>query len=306
MRVLAFVLVSFLAAQAPQQSPQPRATFSSHSDLAVVHVAVLDRHSGYVGGLPRDAFTILEDGHPQPISLFENEDTPVTVGLVIDSSQSMAPRRDAVIAAGMAFAESSHPGDEMFTINFNEHVWPGLSDGQPFTRDHAELREALLRSGARGRTALFDALSTALKHLDDGNEARKVLIVVSDGGDNASGTAFASVLDGALRRDVVIYAIGLADRDDDGARPAVLRKLAEVTGGEAFFPKSNEQIGPALQRIARDIRSAYTLGYVPGSGQGGEGPRRIRVEVQNADGRKLAVRARTLVLAPGGQPGGEQ
>jgi VWFA-related protein len=266
----------------------------------VVHVSVVDRHSGYVGGLSREAFSVHEDGRPQPIAFFEHEDTPVDVGLVIDNSQSMAPRREAVIAAGIAFAESSHPADDMFTLNFNERVWPGLAEGHAFTSDHGELREALSRAGARGQTALFDAIDGALRHLDRGRHTRKVLVVVSDGGDNASRTTFQQVRDAALRRDVVIYAIGLAGPDDTEARPRLLRELAGVTGGESFFPRKNAEIGPALERIARDIRSSYTLGYVPdGSGAAQAGPRKIRVDVQAPDHQNVSVRARSLYLRPG-------
>lgn len=293
MRMLPFVLLSLLS-----QAPQGKATFSSRADLVVVHVCVVDKHAGFVAGLPREAFTVREDGRPREIAFFANEDTPVTVGLVIDSSGSMASRRDAVIAAGLAFAASSHPADEMFTVNFNEHVWSGLADGHPFTSDHNELREALSRSGARGKTALFDAIDAALHHLDDGQQPRKVLLVISDGGDNASHATSDSVLDAALRRDVVIYTIGLIDPDDGDANPGLLRKLSEVTGGESFFPKTNDKIGPTLERIARDIRSSYTLGYVPPAASAGT-RRQIRVDVQSADRRKLAVRARSLYIGSG-------
>src|SRR6187397_1263114 len=131
-----------LLVQAPAQA---RPAFSSRSELVVLRVSVVDRRAGFVSGLPREAFTVQEDGRPQPIQFFENEDTPVTVGLVIDCSGSMQTRRDGVIAAGMAFADSSHPADELFTLNFNEKVWPGL-DGQAFTSDREELRQALNRS----------------------------------------------------------------------------------------------------------------------------------------------------------------
>src|SRR3954463_744786 len=180
------LLLTFLLAQTAQSAP----AFKSSADLAVLHVSVVDKHAGFVSGLSRDAFAVYEDGRPQPIAFFENEDTPVSVGLVIDSSQSIPPRRDAVIAAGMAFAQSSHPDDEIFTLNFNERVWPGLPDGQAFTSDHAELHDALNRSASRGQTALFDAIHAGLEHLDGGVKSRKVLIVVSDGGDNASTTKY--------------------------------------------------------------------------------------------------------------------
>src|SRR5260370_18591207 len=102
------------------QAPEPRAAFSSHSELVVLRVSVVDRRAGFVSGLPREAFVVHEDGRPQPIQFFENEDTPATVGLLIDSSGSMQPRRDSVIAAAMAFPPSRHPQDELFTLNFHE------------------------------------------------------------------------------------------------------------------------------------------------------------------------------------------
>ncbi len=272
------------------QDPQGRAVFSSRADLVVLHVAVRDREAGYVRDLPRDAFSIFEDGRPQQIEFFEHEDTPVTVGLVIDSSGSMVRRRDSVIAAGMAFAASSNPVDELFTTNFNENVWPGL-DGQDFTSDASVLRQALQNSRARGRTALFDALAQSMRHLDKGHQPRKVLIVVSDGGDNASRTTCQEILDTALRSDVVIYTVGIADQFDDDADPKLLRRLADLTGGEAFFPRTNAEVTPVLERIAHDIRSIYSIGYVPKDGRSGQ--HRIRVDVRDPARRKLNVRTRS-------------
>jgi VWFA-related protein len=278
------------------QDPGPRPTFASRADLVVLQVSVIDRRAGFVAGLPREAFVVRENGVPQPITMFAPDDTPVTVGLVIDNSTSMVPRRDAVREAGLAFAESSHPDDELFTINFNENVWPGLPPGQPFTSDRGSLRQALARSTARGKTALFDALLTALRHLDRATQARKVLLLVSDGGDNASRARFPEVLDAALRRDVVIYTICLADRDDREARPGLLRELSKVTGGESFSPKSNQDLIPTLQRIARDIRSSYTIGYAPPARAGVR--RKIEVDLQGRAYQKFAVRARSLFIAP--------
>ena len=292
MRMLPFVLLSLLV------QPPRGATFVSRSELVVLHVSVVDGDAGFVGGLSRDAFVVHENGRPQPVTLFEHDDTPVTIGLVIDNSQSMAPRREAVIEAGMAFATASNPADEMFTVNFNERVWTGLPDGQSFTSNYAELRTALLRAGARGKTALFDALDRAMRQLDEGTLPRKALLVVSDGGDNASTATFEQILDAALRRDVVIYAIGLADRQDREAKPEVLRKLAKITGGEAFFPSKNSEIPGVMERIARDIRSSYTIGFVPAASHDSARPRTIRVEVRSPDKRRLSVRSRSLYLGP--------
>lgn len=294
MRLVPVLLGALLA-----QDPGPRATFSSRTDLAVLHVSVLDRQAGFVGGLPREAFLVRENGRPQPITLFEHDDTPVTVGLVIDNSGSMGPRLDALIAAGMAFAASCNAADELFTVHFNERVWPGLPAGRPFTHDHEELHTALKRSIARGKTALFDALTSGMRHLEQGTQPRKALVVFGDGGDNASRATFADVLDTALRRDVVIYTIGLIDRDNREANPKVLRELAAVTGGEAFFPRTNDEILPALERIARDLRSSYTIGYAPPPETDGNHRREIRVHVNSPDHRPLTVRARSRYIAGG-------
>jgi Ca-activated chloride channel family protein len=286
-----YLLLALLLAQAPQ----PRAAFVSRSELVVLRVSVVDRRAGFVSGLPREAFVVHEDGRPQAIQFFENEDTPVTVGLVIDCSGSMQTRREGVIAAGMAFAGSSHPADELFTLNFNERVWPGLPPEHPFTSDRDELKRALERSVTRGQTALFDAIAAGLRHLDRGSRTRKVLVVVSDGGDNASRMRFDEVLDTALRNDVVIYAIGIYDPNDRDAKPGLLRQLADATGGEAFFPEADDPVAPVLERIARDIRSGYTVGYVPPAG-GHPRRRSVRVDVRTPDGRKLAVRARSSYI----------
>jgi Ca-activated chloride channel family protein len=293
MRLIPLLMGALLA-----QDPGSRATFSSRSDLVVLHVSVVDRDAGFVAGLPRDAFVVRENGRAQPISVFEQNDSPVTVGLVLDNSGSMAPRRDAVIAAGLAFARSSHPADELFTINFNERVWPGLPPGQPFTSDQGALQNALARSTARGQTAMFDAMLAALRHLQAGTQPRKVLVVVGDGGDNASRAQFDEVLDAALRRDVVIYTICLADPDDREAKPKRLRELADVTGGEAFSPRTNSEITPVFERIARDIRSSYTIGYAPPDPMSGGGRRKIEVDLPARTHGKFKVRARSVYIAP--------
>ena len=293
MRLAALLLGVLIA-----QDPGPRPTFASRADLVVLQVSVVDRRAGFVAGLPRNAFVVRENGRVQPITVFEQDDTPATVGLVIDNSTSMVARREAVRAAGLAFAESSHPDDELFTINFNEKVWPGLPPGQHFTSDHGVLRQALAGSTARGQTALFDALLTALRHFEHGTQPRKVLLLVSDGGDNASTARFPDVLDLALRRDVVIYTICLADVDDREAKPKVLRELAAVTGGESFFPKSNDDITPTLERIARDIRSSYTIGYPPPPAPGRGIRRKIEIDLQGPQYDKFTVRARSVYIAP--------
>jgi len=287
-----------LASSSPaQDAPPQRAVFSTRSELVVLHVSVLDHKSGFVPGLPRETFRVYDDGRLQELTYFQNEDSPVTVGLVIDCSGSMQRRRDAVIAAGLAFAQSSHPQDEMFTVNFNEKVWPGLPSGRPFTSDLGELREALLQSTARGQTALFDAIRFGLTRLENGHQQKKVLIVISDGGDNASVLQFKDVMNAASRMDAVVYTIGMYDPNDREARPGLLKQIAEATGAEAFFPHRSEDVTRILGRIAHDIRSGYTLGFTPSGTSQSAGFHAVRVEVLSPDSRKLSVRSRSRYFA---------
>ena len=298
MRLLLCALASAAPVAAQQDVQPPRATFSSSADLVVLHVTVVDRKAGFVAGLPREAFTVYENGRPQRLAFFRNEDSPVTVGLVIDSSSSMARKRDAALAAGLAFAQSSHPEDQFFTVHFNERVWFGLPPSQPFTRDLAAFRGALQRTEARGRTAFFDALALGLAHVERGDAQKKVLIVLSDGGDNASTRRFADVLDAARRSDTVIYTIGMADQYDDDADPGALKELARATGAEAYFPKDTRDLTRLLEQIARDIRSGYTLGYTAESRA--PGFQEVRVDVAAPDNRPLSVRARSGYMRQGG------
>jgi Ca-activated chloride channel homolog len=287
MIIVPLLVIASLLLQAPSAQPQ---RITSRAELVVVHVTVANHKSGYVSGLAREAFTVYEDGVAQPVTFFDHANLPVTVGLVLDSSISMSRRRDAILAGGTTFVQSSQPDDELFTIHFNERVWPGLPADRPFTSDREVLRQSLMQMRLRGQTALFDAVRSSLKQLEQGHCQKKVLVVISDGGDNASHTRFEDVLALALRMDAVIYTVSIKDQYDGDARPEVLRKLAAVTGGEAFFVRNISEVTATFERIARDIRSGYIIGYVPPAAAAGY--RAIRVDVQAPGRQKLMVRAR--------------
>jgi VWFA-related protein len=277
---------------------QDRPTFSAESELVVLHVNVKDRNGAYVTSLTQDAFAVLEDGYPQMIRFFASDDRPVTVGLLIDSSGSMQPNRDRVIAAATAFAEASNTDDEMFALAFNESVRAALPPDAPFTSDVTVLREAIARTvHARGRTGLFDAISHGLAYVAQGSHERKVLVVVSDGGDNASRTTFDEVIARTRASDAVIYTVALVDPDERDANPKLLKQIAQASGGEAFAPHDVREIAEVLRHIARDIRHTYTIGYVPASSARDGAFRRIRVIVESPDHRRLAIRTRGGYLA---------
>ncbi len=284
------------------QAPALKPNFSSEAQLVVLHVAVRDRNGGYVGGLGQEAFRVSEDTRPQAISFFNSQDAPVTVGLLIDSSGSMQPNRDLVIAASMAFSKAMNPQDEFFVLGFNEHIHTPLPADKPFTNYEPTLRVALIQAiKAQGLTAVYNAVNTGLDYVQKGGYERKVLIVVSDGGDNASDTKRAQVIASAQASNAVIYTIALVDPMDADADPGFLKQLSESTGGIAFRPKSAGEIEEVLQRVARDIRNVYTIGYVPSEvptakrGRN-ESLRQVAVDVRLPTGQKVAVRTRRAYL----------
>lgn len=284
----------------PAFSQQP--DFSVNVDRVVLHVTVEDRHGGFVTGLDRGDFHVYEDGVAQPVEHFHHEDLPVTVGLVVDSSTSMRPKDTDVEAAAVAFAHSSNPDDEMFVILFNEDVMVGLPPTILFTSSTVALESAMGRFTARGLTALYDGIDAGLDYLSRGSRDKKVLIVVSDGGDNASRHTLADVLGRAARSNVIIYTIGLYDELDRDRNPKVLKRLAEMTGGEFFQPTETKDVVGVCRRIAADIRHQYTITYSPLNRKQDGTYRTIRVTVTDPEHRRLEVRTRTGYRAPG-KPG---
>jgi Ca-activated chloride channel family protein len=224
------------------------------------------------------------------------------VGLLIDSSGSMGANRDRVIAAGVAFAENSNPADEIFVLGFNENIQVPLPPNAPFTRDVPTLRDALNKAiTARGQTAVYNAVDAGLDYLNRGKYERKVLVLVSDGGDNASAITRTRILANAQASNAVIYTVGVIDPMETEADPGFLRQLADASGGQAFEPKNVAQVESVLQRIAHDIRNMYTVGYTPASASHKEELRHVSVVVTLPTGRKAMVRTRRAYLA--GQSG---
>jgi Ca-activated chloride channel family protein len=270
-----------------------------NANLVVLHGTAHDSKGILVSGLAQDSFQVYEDGVLQKIKYFNQKDVPVTVGLVIDNSGSMMAKRDVVIAAALAFARSSNPQDQMFVVNFNEHVSFGLPANMPFTDHIPKLELALSRINPNGETALYDAVAEALEHLKQGNRDKKVLIVISDGGDNASKRAnLAQVMAMAQRNDTIIYTIGLFDESDVYRNPKVLKQLAQNTGGEAFLPDTIKEAVPICERIARDIRNQYTIAYVPTNTKQDGAYRTVVVKASAPDGKHLVVRTRGGYRAP--------
>jgi Ca-activated chloride channel homolog len=298
--LLAFILPpNFALAQAASPShPSDEYTIRVNVDMVVLRATAQDRKNILVSGLEKNDFQVYEDGTQQQIKYFRHEDVPVTVGLVIDNSGSMKPKRDDVIAAALAFARSSNPQDQMFVVNFNEHVSFGLPDTMAFTDKVDQLQVALSRVAADGETALYDAIFVALEHLKKGDRDKKVLIVVSDGGDNVSKHKLGEIMTLAGQPGVTIYTIGIFDDHDPDRNPNVLKRLARETGGESFLPESSAEVTPICERIARDIRNQYTIAYVPTNRKRDGSYRMIQVKAGAQGHGRLSVRTRTAYFAP--------
>jgi VWFA-related protein len=258
----------------------------------------MDSWGALVSGLDKDNFQVYEDGVLQQIKHFSHEDLPITAGILVDNSASMASKRDDVIAAAWAFAQSSNPEDQMFVVNFNDQVSFGLPADKPFTDRPDQLLLALANVKSIGGTALYDGLAAGLEHLKQGNREKKVLILISDGGDNASAHSYADVIEAAKYSGATIYAIGIFDARDGDRNPGMLRRLVMETGGEAFFPTSLADIVPICAQIARNIRNQYTLAYVPPSAMHGPSYRVIEVKANLPGTEHLSVRTRAGYSVP--------
>jgi Ca-activated chloride channel family protein len=262
------------------------------ANLVLLPVNVTNASGAFVSGLKLQDFRVFEDGKLQNLTVFEQGDTPVTVGLVVDHSRSMGLKLPGVVIAVSTFAHSSNPQDEMFVVDFNDDVSIELMKGKPFSSDVKELEGALTAVSARGRTALYDAVGEGLNHLQYGRWGKKALIVISDGGDNASHLKYSQVLVRARQSQALIYSIALLGAQDEEENPKVLQRLCKDTGGVAFFPGPKDRVADISKEIARDLREQYTLGYVPQNMNGMSSFRKIEVKVTAPEYGKLRVRTR--------------
>jgi len=237
--------------------------FSSETRLVPLNVSVIDKSGHLVTNLPQSAFTVMENGAPQQIRLFKREDVPVSLGLIIDNSGSMREKRQSVESAALALVRDSNRQDESFVVNFNDEAYLDAD----FTSDIKLLEQGLTKLDARGGTAMRDAIRMSIDHLKDkAKRDKKVILVVTDGNDNASAMSLEGLVRLAQQEDVLIYAIGLlSEEEKKEARKAkrALDLLVESTGGQAFYPKDVTEVDKIAHEVAHDIRNQYTIAYTP-------------------------------------------
>src|SRR5579859_3875367 len=268
-------------AKVPEESPV--FTFRTDTRLVDLHASVVDKQGHLVLNLPESAFKVYENGIQQEIKMFRREDVPVSLGLIIDNSASMHDKRAKVGSAALALVSASNPDDEVFIMNFNEET----SLEADYTNNIKTLEEALKTINSHGGTAMRDALRMGIEHLKHGGKKeKKILLVVSDGEDNASVETLGHLIQAAQQNGVIIYGIGLLSdnepREVEHAKRA-LDALTLATGGQVWYPNDIGEVDGIAREVAHEIRHQYILGYTS-SNQALDGSfRRIRVTA-NAPG----------------------
>ena len=261
-----------------------------------LNATVLDGNGRTILTLPQDAFHVFEDGTPQTMNSFRQEDLPVSMGILIDSSGSMYDKRDAVNKAAVRLIKLSNPKDEAFLVDFSFEPYIDTD----FTSDVSKLEQGLNYVKSSGGTAMYDALLASADYLaKNAKQPKQVLLVVTDGEDNASGTSLEDAIARIQELDgPVIYAVGLLfgkDTDKRESRHAkrVLENLAEQTGGIAFFPHNLQEVDSVADQVAKDIREQYTITYHSTKSPTLGGYRQVHVDAKYKGFNKLTVRTRT-------------
>lgn len=290
--------------QSPSSENNGVYVFRAYSREVLLRATVVDDKHHMVNGLNQHDFTVFENGQPQQITHFEQKDEPVAVGIIIDNSGSMRDKRPAVNLAAINFVRASNPDDEVFVVNFNDEYYLD----QDFTDNVPKLKEALEHIESRGGTALYDAVVASADHLKkDARLSKKVLLVVTDGEDNASRES----LEQAVRRlqaenGPTVYTIGILGGEKQRRARRALSAMAEDTGGVAFFPKDASEVDQITQEVAHDIRNQYVIGYRPSTPQSQGGYRTIKVDAQAPGHKHLLVRTRSGYYANGQQTASNQ
>jgi VWFA-related protein len=292
-------------------------TLQRNVDEVVLNATVLDDKQHMVTTLAKDDFRVTEDGVAQTISSFQHQDIPISLGILVDNSGSMRTKRQAVNTSALDLVRASNPDDESFVVNFSDEAYID----QDFTSNVNKLRDGLSHIDSKGGTALYDAIMASADYLTkNAKRPKQVLLVITDGEDNASSTTLEETVHRIQDlQGPVVYSIGLLYDDSGGGREArrarrALEMLANETGGISFFPKNLEQVDEIAGEVAKDIREQYTIGYHSTKPASQGGFRMVHVEAKAKGYGKLIVRTRTgyypnvkkasAAPAQGGQPAG--
>jgi len=294
----------------PEQKKPPQKDYriGVTVDLVLVHTSLTDKNGHFIGGLGEENFSLYEDGIAQEIAMFSQEDVPISLGIVLDTSGSMRRKFDIVINAALAFIRASNPEDEAFLIGFNDEV-ELLED---YTTDIDAIADTLDNTIVTGGTALYDAIYLGVQKGQEGEKPKKAIIVITDGEDKDSYYGLEELIDKVQESDVQIYNVGfLRPVPDKGlfgrfrktpvekARDG-LKLISEETGGKAFFPEDIEAIHGIVQEIAVELRNQYSIGYISSNKARDGSWRRIKIQIDGSKDTGYHVRHRRGYYSPKG------
>jgi VWFA-related protein len=297
MRLLSslFMISLFAGGQSAPPPDKPSSgedpVFTVGTRLVLLPISVADKSGKLITDLPQKAFKVFENGIEQPIKLFRREDVPISLGIIIDNSGSMREKRQKVETASMDLVKASNPQDEVFIVNFNDDAFLDV----PFTSDIKKMEEGVARIDSRGGTAMRDAISMSIDYLKkEGKKSKKVLLVITDGNDNASTISLEKLVSRAQQNEILVYAIGLLneeERREAKLAERALNAISRESGGLSFYPKGVADVDQLTLQVAHEIRNQYTIAYSPTVQEMDGSFRQIKVTV-NGPGRPI-VRTRT-------------
>lgn len=291
------VSTQFSVAQTPKPTPpdDPNSPVRIKTDLVTLTLTVTDQYGRYVSGLSKNAFTVLDNDREQDIVFFSDSDAPISIGILFDVSGSMSGTKIGRARTALErFIRTSHPNDEYFLIAFNSRAQL-LTDR---TRDGDAVLRKLTLVQPKSNTALYDAVYLGIERVTRGSHQKRALLIISDGQDNASRYNFNEVRRLMREADVITYAVGIIDRADAMSGlgmqgQAFLEELTSVTGGKAFFPRTDVEMDEIFERIALELRHQYSIGYIPTDFQPDGKWRKVKVRVKPPRGLpRLSVRSR--------------
>ena len=271
-------------------------------ELALLNITVTDPSNRLVTGLEPDSFRVFEDNIEQEVVTFSSEDVPISIGVILDLSGSMANKADKAKEAAIQFFKTANPQDEFFLVTFSERAQ--LTSA--FTSNVEDLASRILLTSAKGRTALLDAIYLGLVQMKEAHNAKRALLILSDGGDNISRYSERDIKRLVREADTQLYSVGIFDRFEYRSRtpeelhgPSLLSELTELTGGRAFAVENLNELPDIAAKIGAELRNQYILGYHPSNKSRDARWRKIKVKLRVPKGLPpLSIYAKTGYYAP--------
>ncbi len=286
----------------PGKPIKPGQTIKVEVEMALVNVTVTDPYNRLVTGLEQENFRVFEDSIEQEVVTFSSEDVPISIGVVFDLSGSMANKVDKARLAAVQFFKTANPRDEFFLVSFNERAQLTSS----FTNSVEDLQQRMMYTTAKGRTALLDAIYLGLSEMRGARNAKRALLIISDGGDNHSRYNESDIRNFVKESDVQLYAIGIFDPLGNRGRtpeelngPALLSELTELTGGRVFAVENLNDLPDVATKIGMELRNQYVVGYRPSNHAHDAKWRKVKVKLRPPKGLPpLNIYAKTGYFAP--------